>query len=294
MVIEAYDWLVNAGRSFVGLPPLEPELLKLAVLGELTVRQNAYLEIETRRARQAFLRARQVDEILYEGAAPLDGKVRIFPLTRGPIELLVSLEPRYPRAGNGPLRFESLLEPAPSGPLIESFNTPAKVTLGDNIACGWVTRAEQVRLAVIRDGEVTEHIGPPVGELVVPAPRPGRVLLRLTAEASWGQSTVTRNIAVVAPQLKLILQRPAVQVGRPGQSVRFEWRMMAAESAWLVPPGSAAPEQIGDKNGGFLDIKLGWHPVEFQVIARGYGGAERSAVLRAVPDPIAWLETSHE
>lgn len=147
---------------------------------------------------------------------------------------------------------------------------------------------------MIQDGAIAEHIGTPIGELVVPAPRPGKVLLRLTAEAGWGQSTVTRKVTVVAPQLKLILLRPAFQVARPGETVRFEWRMMAAESAWLVPPGSAVPEPLRDTTGGYLDVTLGSRAVEFQVIARGYGGAERRVVLRAVPDPIACLETGHE
>ena len=66
--------------------------------------------------------------------------------------------------------------------------------------------------------------------------------------------------------------------------------MMAAESAWLIPPGSAAPERLRETDGGFLDIKLGSRPVEYQIVARGYGGAERSVVLRAVPQPFALLE----
>jgi hypothetical protein len=41
--------------------------------------------------------------------------------------------------------------------------------------------------------------------------------------------------------------------------------------------------------GSFLDIKLGSRPVEYQIVARGYGGAERSVVLRAVPQPFALL-----
>ena len=287
--VDTYDWLVDLVRRLFGSAPLPPELLKFAVTNELTVRRAADVVIETRRARQANLRVRQGDEFLFEGPAPRDGKVRIEPLTPDPVELQISLEPRDPLAGT--LRFESVLEPAPNGPPIERFDVPATITLGDDIAFGWsAPRAERVRIAVIRDGEVTDHVGSPIGELAVPAPRPGRVLLRLTGEASWGQSTLTKTVTVAAPKLKLILLRPAVQAGSPGESVRFEWRMMAAESAWLIPPGSAAPERLRETEGGFLDIKLGSRPVEYQIVARGYGGAERSVVLRAVPQPFALLE----
>ena len=286
--LDACDGVVDFLRGLFGLPPHPAELLKLEA-DELTVRRATHVEIETRRTRLAFLRVRQGDEILFEGPAPRDGKVTIVPLTPDPVELQVSLEPRHPASGT--LRFESVLEPAPNGPPIERFDVPATVTLGDDIAFGWSAPcAERVRLAVIRDGEVSDNIGPPIGELSVPAPRPGRVLLRLTAEASWGQSTLTKTVTVAVPRLKLILLRPAVQAGCPGDSVRFEWRMMAAESAWLIPPGSAAPERLRETNGGFLDVKLCSRPVEYQLVARGYGGAERSAVLRAVPQPFALLE----
>ena len=292
-VVDVCDFWVDTGRGWLGMQPLLPQLLKFKFSKPPKVREAVEIEIETRRTRLLFLRARQGGEILYEGPVPAEGMITIIPLTPEPIEFQITLEPRHP-AGR-PQRHESVLEPAPNGPAIERFDAPASVTLGDGIGCGWAApRAGQVRLAVIQDGAVADHIGTPIGELVVPAPRPGKVLLRLTAEASWGQSTVTRKVTVVAPQLKLILLRPAFQVARPGETVRFEWRTMAAESAWLVPPGAAAPEPLRDKTGGFLDITLGSRVVEFQVIARGYGGAERRVVLRAVPDPIACLETGHE
>jgi hypothetical protein len=286
--LDACDWMVDYWRGLFGQRPLPPELLKLTA-DELTVRRATQVDIETRRTRLALLRVRQGDDILFEGPAPRDGKVTIVPLAKNPVELQISLEPRNPQAGT--VRFESVLEPAPNGPPVERFDVPASVTLGDDIACGWsAPRAARVRLAVIRDGEITDHIGPPIGELAVPAPKPGRVLLRLTAEASWGESILTKTVTVAVPKLKLILLRPAVQAGCPGDSVRFEWRMMAAESAWLIPPGSAAPERLRETDGGFLDIKLGSRPVEYQIVARGYGGAERSIVLRAVPQPFALLE----
>jgi hypothetical protein len=188
VVLAACDRAVDALYGLMGWPPPPPELLKLAA-GELTVRRPADVEIETRRTRVAFLRVRQGGEILYEGPAPRDGKIRIVPLTTELVEFYVTLESRNPTARYGTLKFESVLEPAPNGPAIERFDTPANVVLGDGIGCGWsAPRAERVRLAVIQDGAVADHIGTPIGELVVPAPRPGKVLLRLTAEASWGQS----------------------------------------------------------------------------------------------------------
>jgi hypothetical protein len=287
-VLDACDWANDFWRGLLGLRPHPQELLKLAA-DELTVRRAADVEIETRRARMAFLRARQGNEVLFEGPAPRDGKVTIVPLTPDPVEFQVILEPRHP--ANSVLRFESVLEPAPNGPPFERIDTPATVTLGNDIACGWAApRSERVRLAAICDGKVADYIGPPVGELVVPTTRPGRVLLRLTAEASWGQSTLTRVVMVEAPKLKLMLLRPAVQVGCPGDTVRFEWRMIANESAWLIGPPPAPPQRIPDRNGGYLDVTLGWRPVEYQIVAQGYGGAERSVVLRAVPQPYACLE----
>ena len=92
------------------------------------------------------------------------------------------------------------------------------------------------------------------------------------------------------PQLRLILLRPAVQAACPGETVRFEWRTMGRKRMAGSRRADAAPKPLRDTTGGFLDITLGSRAVEFQMIARGYGGAERRAVLRAVPHPFAWLE----
>ena len=92
---------------------------------------------------------------------------------------------------------------------------------------------------------------------------------------------------MIAPTLRIALPRPAVQVGHPGDEVRFEWRVTGARSVWLVTPDSDRPQPVGEDS--FLFVTLGWRPAEFQLIARGYGGAERSAVLRAVPHPYACL-----
>ena len=82
---------------------------------------------------------------------------------------------------------------------------------------------------------------------------------------------------------------PAVRAGHPGEEVRFEWRTFAADKVWLVPPDGADP-QLLPHHDGFLSVTLGWQPVEFRLVARGYAGAECSTVLRAEPQPFASLE----
>lgn len=294
-VADACDWAADTVRMYVfGLPAHSPEILKLAV-DELTVRRAAKVQLEARWTCRAFLRVRQGNEILFEGPVPRNGRVTIIPLTPALVELNVTLESRQPAARYGTLRFASVLEPAPNGPPIESFTAPATVTLGGDIGCGWsVPQADRVRLTAIQDGEVVDNIGPPIGQLVVPAPRSGRVLLRLTAETGWGSSTLTRTCTVAPPDLRLILLRPAVQYGYPGQTLRYEWKMTGAESGWLIGPADDAPQRLPDKDGGFLFVKLGLRPAEFQVIARGHGGAERSVLLRALPNPVACLESDYE
>jgi hypothetical protein len=61
-----------------------------------------------------------------------------------------------------------------------------------------------------------------------------------------------------------------------------------AESVWLLAPDAEQPQQVDAEC--CLFVTLGWRPAEYLLIARGYGNAERSAVLRAVPQPFACLE----
>jgi hypothetical protein len=289
--VGVFDWGVDVLRGLFGLAPHPPELLNFAV-DQLIVQRAAYVTLEARRTRQATLQILQVNNILFTGPAPRDGKARFVPLTQDPVELEAVLEPRHP--ANAIVRFETVLVPEPNGPAIDRFDVPAIITLGDGITCLWdAPRAESVQFAVIQDGAITGHTVSPVGQMVLPAPAlPGTVTLRLTAECGWGQTTLVRTVAVAAPELKLVLLQPAAQCGYPGDRVRFEWKAEAAESLWLFAPG-ANPKRL-DRDGGILDVTIGLQPMEFQVVARRYGGVERSAVLRAIPDPLACLENSHE
>jgi len=76
---------------------------------------------------------------------------------------------------------------------------------------------------------------------------------------------------------------PAVVSGHPGQEVRFEYSVAGAENVWLIGPDGDEPEPVIDD--GFLYVILGQHEVAFRLIARGHGGAETNALLRAVPEP---------
>jgi hypothetical protein len=288
-VVDACDFTVDVWRVWLGMQPLLPQLLHFKFDKPPKVREAVEIEIETRRTRLVLLRARQGGEILHEGPVPGEGKVTIVPLTPEPIEFQITMEPAHP-AGRLQ-RHESVLEPLPNGPAIESFDAPSTVTLGGDIGIGWVApRSEQTLLAVIQNGGVSESIGPPIGQLVVPAPLPGKVLLRLTAKASWGTSTTTKIVIVAPPRLGLTLLEPAVQVGLPGQTLRFEFKASGADSLWLIGPASDPPVRFPDNDGGRLLVKLGDRPEEFTVVARGYGGAERHVVLRALPNPLALLD----
>jgi hypothetical protein len=288
------DWSLDMLRAAIGLGPRPPSL-SLQFEAHPTVRVQTALRVEMRRTVFARALIEQDETVLFDGPVPLDGRIGVMPMTPEPIRMRVSQEGHDPTARHGTMVTETVIEPLPNGPAVERFDAPAHVALGDSIPCLWdAPRAERVRLAVIQDGEVNDHIGPSTGQLVVPAMRPGRVLLRLTAETSWGERTLTRTVTIAPPQLKLILLRPAVQAACPGETVRFEFKASEAESLWVIVPDADRPQRLPDTSGGFLDVTLGWQPVEFQVIARGYGGAERSALLRAVPNPAACLETGHE
>ena len=93
---------------------------------------------------------------------------------------------------------------------------------------------------------------------------------------------------MVPPKLRITLLRPATQSGHPGDEVCFGWGVTGAESIWLIAPDSDRPQPVGEDD--FLFVSLGSRPAEFQLIARGFGGAERSKVVRAEPHPYACLE----
>jgi hypothetical protein len=287
------DWSVDRLRAAVGLDPRPPSL-SLRFESRPKVREQTALQAEMRRTVYAHALIEQDEAVLFDAPMPLDGRIGVMPMTPEPIRARVSQEGRDPTARHGTAVTETVIEPLPNGPPVEWFKVPATVTLGGNIVPAWhAPRADRVRLAVIEDGEVSDHIGPPTGQIIVPALRPCRVLLRLTAETGWGETTLTREVTVAPPALKLIALRPAVQAAYPGDTLRFGFKATGAESLWLIGPDDDAPKRHDDNSGGFLIVTLGLQPVEFEVIARGYGGAERSLVLRALPDLTAGLETDH-
>lgn len=291
--VDVYDRAVDIFRSVCGWPPLPPLLLKAEFESAPTVRVGTALIIEYRRAVYGFGRVEQDGANLFEGAIPADGRIGVMPLTPAPIHVHVNLESRDPMARHGISVTEVTFEPLPNGPAVERFDAPEHAALGDSIACAWsAPRAGRVRLTMIEQNNVTDNIGPSIGQILLPPPtRPGLVFLRLTAEAEWGQRIETRAVNVAAPELRLDLLRPPLQYGEPGQSLTFEWRTVGADGVWLIEPDAPEPRKLDDKDGGLIVVMLGMEPVEFEVIAKGYGGAEQSAVLRAVPYAFASLET---
>jgi hypothetical protein len=291
--VDIYDWTVDALRAAFKLPPLPPVLLKLEFDRQARVRVMTGLRIETRRTFHASLLVEQDQNTLFEGAPPSKGWVVVVPLTGSVMRVRLQLESRHPAARHGTQLTEMFVEPLPNGPPIERFDVPPTVAFGDSLACAWhAPAAECVSVALIEDGDVDDRTGPASGQIVFRSARPGRALVRLTAETEWGQTTLTRTVKVVVPPLRIALQRPAVQSGHPGAEVVFEWRTFGADGVWLFSPGRDEPQQLEDKDGGLLRVTLGWEPAEFRVVARGYGGAERSVVLRAVPQPFACLDSN--
>jgi hypothetical protein len=294
--VDVYDRAVDTVRLALRLPPLPPAVLKAEFEAPPTVRVPTALKIQYRRAVYAFLRVEQDGAALFEGPVPPDGRVGVMPMTPAPIRVHLGLESRDPMARHGAAIIEFTFEPLPNGPPVERFDAPEHAAFGDHIPCAWsAPRAGRVRLAVIEPDNVADHIGPATGEfLLAPPARPGRVLLRLTAESDWGQTIRTRAVEVPVPPVRLTLVRDPLQYGEPGQSVTFEWRTDGADSVWLIEPEAEAPRKLEDRSGGLISVTLGLEPAEFVVIARGYGGAEESAVLRAVPNAAAGLATGLE
>jgi hypothetical protein len=291
--VDFYDRVVDSVRAVLGWAPFPPAVLKLEFESPPTVRVPTALNVQYRRAVYAFLRIEQGGAALFEGPVPADGKVGVMPMTPAPIGVHLALESRDPLARHGTVVTETVFEPLANGPAIHSFTAPAQATFGDGIACAWsAPRAERVHLAVIEGNNAADHVLPATSQILLPPPgRPGRVLVRLTAECSWGQTTLTRAVDVGVPPVRLMLLREPLQYGEPGQKLIFEWRTDGADSVWLIEPDCEAPRKFDSKDGGLLAVTLGLEPTEFQVIARGYGGAEESVVLRAVPHASACLET---
>jgi hypothetical protein len=226
---------------------------------------------------------------LFDGLVSRDGGIGVLAQTGATMRTRVTLEGRNPAARNGRLVLESLIDPEPNGPPIERFDVPSKVVFGDPISVAWESAtAERVRLAMIENANVKESIEAPRGQVLVYPSRPGRLIMRLNAETSWGQRSETRIVSVVAPKLRLWTPSGTERAGHPGEEIRFEWRTENAVEAWLISPGSKTPE--GVPASAVLFVTLGWRPAEFQVIARGRDGAEKSVTFRGVPQPFASLE----
>jgi hypothetical protein len=220
-VLDVFDWAVDGVRRLVGLPPLPPDLLKLEFDQPPTVRVPAALRTEMRRTFHAFLRVEQDHNVLFEGAPPRNGRVMVTPLTGALMRVHLKQESRHPMACHGCIVTETIIEPLPNGPPVR-IDVTSKVLLGDPLACGWhAPMAERVRLAAIEDGNVADHIGPSSGQILLHPTRPGRKVLRLTAETEWGQTTVTCTDEVVVTKLRIALVSAATQAAHPGERVRI-------------------------------------------------------------------------
>jgi hypothetical protein len=288
-LVDAYDWSVDGIRAALGFPPLPPQLVKLEFDQQPKVRVVGALRMQTRRAFHSSLLIEQDGVAVFEGPPPRNGRIGVMPLTGSIMRVQTKLEARNPAARHGMTVTEAIFEPLPNGPAVEQFEAPAKVAFGEAIAVAWhAPTAQRAHLAMIENGNVEDSVGSPNGQMLVHPTRPGRVLLRLTAESSWGQTTVTRHVIVVPPQLRITLPLGATIAGHPGDTARFEWRVSGAESVWLVTPDAEQARQVDPDSA--LIVTLGWRPAEFHLIARGYGGTERSVVLRTVPQPFACLE----
>ena len=165
------------------------------------MRVPAALRTEMRRTQHAFLRVAQGRDILSEGAPPRNGRISVTPLSGALMRVHLKQKSRHPTARHGCIVTETIVEPLPNGPPVR-IDVASKVLLGNPLACGWhAPMAERVRLAAIEDGNVADHLGPPSGQFLLHPTRPGRLMLRLTAESEWGQTTVTRTVEVVVPKL---------------------------------------------------------------------------------------------
>lgn len=226
---------------------------------------------------------------IFDGLVSRDSGAGILAQTGETMRIRVTVEGRNPAARNGKLVMESLVDPEPNGPAIERFDVPAKVVFGNPISCAWESAtAERVRLAMIEDANVKEFIEGPRGQVLVYPSRPGRLIMRLNAETSWGQRSETRIVRVVPPKLRLWAPSGTERAGHPGEKIGFEWRTENATEVWLISPGCKTPEKVPAS--AVLFVIAGWRPAEFQVIARGQGGIERAVTFRAVPQPFAILE----
>jgi hypothetical protein len=281
VTVDTFDWTIDALRGVCGFPPLPPQLVKLAFDRQPTVRVSTSLHIEARRTMHACVRIEQDGLVLFEGAPPHQGSIGVLPLTSGLMRVHVSLESRHPMARHGSTVTEAIFEPLPNGPKIERFDAPSKVLFGNSIACAWhVPAAERVRLAVIEDGNVDERTGPPSGQMLLKPARPGRLLLRLTAESGWGQTTILRSVKVVPPKLRITLLRPATQSGHPGEKVSFFWEVSGADEGcvWLEARGDR--QRVLPQDG--VGVVIGHAAEEMHLIATARGRT-RIRRMAAIP-----------
>jgi hypothetical protein len=290
--VDLVDWIVDAARGLIGLPPRPPVLLVFGFDEQPKVRVLTLLQVQTRRSVMTRVVVEQDRAVIFDGPATREGAVGVLPQTGATMRIRVTIEGRDPAARNGRLVMEASADPEPNGPAIERFDVPAKVVFGDPIAIAWESAtAERVRLAMIEDAKVKESIEAPRGQVLVHPSRPGRLIMRLNAETSWGQRSATRIVRVVPPvPPKVRLSTPAgtERAGHPGEEIRFEWRSENATELWLISPGCETPQAVPAE--GVLFVALGRRPAEFVLTARGRDGAEKSVTFRAVPQPFAILE----
>jgi hypothetical protein len=293
VAVDAYDWAVDTLRRLVGLPPLPPQLLKFEFDQQPTVRIATGLQTEMRRTFHAFLRIEQDRNILFEGAPPRrHGRVVVTPLTAALIHVRLQQEARDPTVRHGSIVTEAIFEPLPNGPPLQ-VDIPSKVLFGNPLAYSWqAPMAERVRLAAIEDGDLDERTGPSSGQTLFHPTRPGRLVLQLTAENGWGQTTVKRTVDIILPKPRITLLSPAVQTGLPNQKARVEWRAEGAREVWFVAPTRGLNKQVTGEH--VLETTFCIEPEEFHLIARALHGTEEHRVtLRLLPSPFACLDVPH-
>jgi len=287
--VDFVDWIVDFGRGLIGLPPRPPELLVFGFDEKPKVRVLTTLRIQTRRAVLTHVLVEQDRTAIFDGLVSRDSGAGVLAQTGATMKIRVTLEGRNPAARNGKLVMESLVDPEPNGPPIERFDVPGKVIFGDPISCAWESAtAERARLAMIEDANVKESIEGPRGQVLVYPSRPGRLILKLTAESSWGTRSESRIVRVAPPKLRLWAPAGTERAGHPGEKIGFEYRTENATEVWLTSPGCKTPQKA--PKSGVLFVVVGWRPAEFLLIARGQGGIERAVTFRAVPQPFAILE----
>jgi len=241
----------------------------------------ARLRIRTKHADNVYLRVRQDQGgVLAEGEIPPNAVVTVTPATPEVLRISLTLEARDDVTPQNVV-YETCVRPRASAPAFARLEVPRRVLFGDAVTAVWDAPKAGAVVVHSDDGDgPAERQGAAAGVITLHPQRPGRLVLRFTAQGADGTTTKSRIVRVIAGRPCIEVDRPVI-CGAPGSGVSFAWRIRYAREAWIEAPTRQDREGVALCGG--LTVRLGTTAESFRLVAVGHDGRLRSTRLTAVP-----------